>query len=350
MRLLVVGSTIEAVLAIHALLKCEAVEHIFHLPTDSGGGYSVFSKRAPCPEGLCKESRTLERCTVRDRWGKKVFSLKLDGFAVHRVNLEAPVDPKLEGLAQGVELSRTRACEGTLEIGLSDGTDLLCDGVMFADGPKSRGLVLAKQRDLQVDRSAVGCWSFERDDLLSLNDWEYRWAVGKTVEQLPLPGGRVRVGLRFRSKHGSKLTPEELKDLFAEFGADMEALFEDVTADQIEYREERAAPSEFQPLAGCLALGEAAVGVRNLDGFDWRQRLVEGQLKAVLKQCEQGTWKAKELATQSQQIAEPLLGSEAFFRGGMHYDNVLLRPIRDLILSFLPDAFTTGKLKARLSL
>lgn len=350
MRLLVVGTTVEAAQALHTLLPCDKVEQLFHLAGESGPCYTIFSKRARPPGGLSCSHKELKKFLIRDRWGKKVSSLSLKGFAVHRLDLEPPKDSKLEVLPPKLEVERTRACEGTLEVGLSDGSDLLCDGVLFADGPRSRALVLAKDRPSPDDQAEVGCWSFIRQDLLDLKDWEVRWAAGKSVEQLPLPEGKVRVSLRFRSKHGSRLDPTELKNLFSEFGSDMEALFEDVEAEQIEYRQEGRPTPAFQPVPDCLALGEAGLGCRLLDAFDWRQELLRVQLEAVKQQVESGSWSSAEAVKKSEERAAELLEAELFFRSTVHYDNLFLRPLRDFLFGLIPDAFAASKLRARLEL
>jgi hypothetical protein len=327
------------------------VERVWNLPAGGPSYAVVASSFVSLSDWRDLPTRPLERAVLRDNWGKLYMGHKLDGYRTVKLSAQGvPRSSVTEVLDPNLQLVRCRRGEGGLSCQMSDGSELVCTGVIFADGPRSRGRDLMERVARQkLDPRGVACWSFVRSDLLDLKSWEFRTALGKSVEQLPLPEGKVRVKLRFRTAFGARQSVAELKDLFSEFGADMEALFEGVEVADIGYwEEEEPAKVAFSPLPGTLALGEAALGVPLLGTFDWAGQLVKRQLERVVESVLAEHWDPTAWEPLCQEALKPLLDSERYLRGGLHYDNALIRPLRDLALRWLPAGVLVERVKGRL--
>ncbi len=297
------------------------------------------------------EACSLERAILRDRWGRQVLSIPLDQYYTLRTtDIQTNGHGKTEELDPSLSLVRTKATEEGVVCSFSDGSDLLADGVLYCDGASSQGRkMLARSNSTPADSRSVTSWSFERRDLLGPNAWEFRTALGKSVEQLPLPDGRVRVKLRFRSGYGARQSSEELRALFSEFGPDIDALLEGVALEEITVAEERS-PTQiaFSPTPGTLALGEAALGLPLLGSFDWSPRMVRRQMERVVESVLTEHWDPTAFEPHSREVLQPILKAERYFRTALHYDNVLLRPFRDLLLRFTPESLLRERIKTRL--
>lgn len=329
------------------------VERVFSLP-GAGSSWAVISSRLGQTPAALREApgRPIDRLVLRDRWGKQLMSQPLDGYQSLFLSSEARArGSNIEALEPGLELVRCRKSEGVV-CQLSDGSELVCTGVLFADGPFSRGRDLMERVSRSHrDKQAVACWSFVRQDLLDLRSWEFRTALGKSVELLPLPGGRQRVKLRFRTPSGARQLPAQLRELFSEFGPEVESLLEGVEPDSISYwDEEEPARIAFCPLPGTLALGQAALGLPLLESFDWDLRLTRAQLERVVESLLAGHWDPPAFEPHCWEALRPLLASERYLRGSLHYDNALLRPLRDVMWRLLPSSLLASRLKERLTL
>jgi hypothetical protein len=234
---------------------------------------------------------------------------------------------------------------------MSDGSELLCTGVLFADGPRSKARELMERTSRsRWDPLSVACWSFVRQDPLALKSWEFRTDLGKSVELLPLPEGLVRVKLRFRTPNGARLLPAELRDLFSEFGPDLAALLEDLPPDSISFWDDEEPPRvAFSPLPGTLAVGQAALGIPLLESFDWALRLAKHQLDRVVESLLAQHWDPSAWEPACQEALRPMMASERYLRGSLHYDNALLRPLRDLLMRVIPAGVLLERVKSRLS-
>lgn len=335
------------------LSEVSTIEKVWGLPSPAPI-YSILSPVILKP-ALFREVKTcsIPRALVRDRWGRQILSLPLEQYSTVRT---AEVHPsrsdKVKELDPQLSLLRTKLEESGVACSFSDGSELVCDGVIYCDGPASVGRkMLVPSRSEVSDPDTVTCWSFVRRDLLSPNGWEFRTALGKSVEQLPLPEGQVRVKLRFRSKFGARQTAAQLRDLFSEFGPDMEALLEGVEADEIVLSEERS-PSQitFCPSPGAVALGEAAIGTPILGTFNWAARAARRQLERVVESILAENWEPSAYEPHAREVLEPILKSERYFRRALQYDNVLLRPLRDLLLRLTPESFVRERVRSRLVL
>lgn len=328
------------------------MERVWSLPGPAAGYAVVSTGWGNLPSALrAAPARSVERVVLRDRWGKHLMGHRLDGYR----SLKLPQDSLArtaitEPLQAGVELVRCRQSEGVV-CQLSDGSELACTGVLFADGPFSRARDLMERvAPGRPDKASVACWSFVRQDLLDLQAWEFRTALGKSVELLPLPEGRLRVKLRFRTPAGARQMPAELRDLFSEFGPEVESLLEGVEAESISYWDEgEPARVAFSPLPGTLALGQAALGASLLETFDWNSRLVRAQLQRLVESLLAGHWDPTAWEPACQESVRPLLDSERYLRAKLHYDNALLRPLRDLVLRLVPSGVLVDKVKGRLA-
>ena len=340
-------------MACRVLSGIVGVEKVWSLP-GGGGGHAILSSGLANPsEWRALPSRALNRVVLRDRWGKHVVGHPLPGFEVLKLPpAPAASDLKVEHLDASLGLVRCRRGEGGVTCQLSDGSELIGTGVIFADGARSRGRELMERLSRQrVDPDGVACWSYVRPDLLDLQAWELRTALGKSVEQLPLPEGKVRVKLRFRTPYGAKQDAGELLSLFSDFGPDMESLLEGVDGQSITYwEEEEPAGVVFCPLPGTIALGEAALGVPLLSSFDWSMRLCKRQMERVVESLLADSWDPEAFEPAFQDTLRPLLASERFFRRALHYDNALLRPLRDLALKLVPSGILVERLKNRLGI
>ncbi len=333
------------------LSEISTVEKVWGLPSPAPH-YSVLTPIIIKP-GLFREVETcpVTRAVLRDRWGRQILSFPLQEYFTLRTS-EAQLVPgdKEESLDSQLSLIRTRNGEEGVICSLSDGSEIVCDGVLYCDGPSSQGRkMLVHSGAAPSDPSAVTCWSFVRRDLLRPNAWEFRTALGKSVEQLPLPDAMVRIKLRFRTTYGAHQTAAELRELFSEFGPDMEALLEGVEPEEISFVEERS-PSQlaFSPTPGTLALGEAALGVPLLGTFDWSGRMVRRQMERVIESVLTENWDPTAFEPHCHDVSKPILKAERYFRGALHYDNVFLRPLRDLALRFTPESVLRDRVKSRL--
>ncbi len=358
MRFLVLGSTLEAAMALEFLQGFEGVEKIWHLP--GGGGRIGVLAETPLPrDWTAFPTETVNRALIRDRWGKTLIKFKLPNYRV----MEIPEgclsrNGKVETLSPGTELLRTRRTTGEdgidqVSCEFSDGSELVGRGVILADGVRSKGRELMKSVSplKPLDARANACWTFVRQDLLSLEAWEFRSAPGKSVEQLPLPNGRVRVKLRFRTSVGSRLGSAELRDLFSEFGADMAALFENVPDENISYLlEETPVQTEFSPIPGSVALGQAGLGTPLLECFDWSSQMVKSQLERIAESLLHDLWDPEAWEPEFRDAQKRILRGERFLRGALHYENPLLRPLRDTVIRWLPTSLMASKVQERLAL
>jgi hypothetical protein len=158
------------------------------------------------------------------------------------------------------------------------------------------------------------------------------------------------VKLRFRTTCGARQSAAQLKELFTEFGPDMEALLEGVEAESISYwEEEDPVKVAFSPLPGTLALGQAALGVPLLETFDWTCRLAKRQMERVVESVLAEHWDPTAWEPACQEALRLLLASERYLRGALHYDNALLRPLRDLALRLVPAGVIVERVKGRLA-
>ena len=344
-------------MALEFLQGFEGVDKVWHLP-GRGGRFAVLPGAPLIRDWAALPNETVDRALLRDRWGKTLLEFKLPHYHV----LEFPDgrlsnSSKVETLSVGNELLRTRRTLGDggeeqVSCEFSDGSELVIRGVILADGVRSKGRELMKPVARKgLDPRANACWTFVRQDLLNVKAWEFRTAPGKSVEQLPLPGGRVRVKLRFRTSVGSRLGCAELRDLFSEFGSDMTALFENVPDENISYLpEENPVQSQFTPMPGCVALGQAGLGTPLLECFDWNYRMVTGQFERMAESLLHDLWEPEAWEPEFRETQKWILKGERFLRSGLHYENPLLRPFRDTLVRWLPTSLIASKILDRLAL
>ena len=149
-RLLIVGSEVEALLAIKHFESCGTVDKLYHLPTETGSE-PVFCARSSELSG----SPLPSTCELLDTWGKPVLSLTLPPLVLPQ---EEMVARKVEVLARGLTVSRTVATDDGISVTFSDGSELLCHGVIFADGWQSQCRAFWSQpvKKAAADRAAGG--------------------------------------------------------------------------------------------------------------------------------------------------------------------------------------------------
>jgi hypothetical protein len=338
--LLVVGSGLEAHLAIQKLSKIEFGGKIIHLPAPIDDG-SLFTDKADWNQGPSGP----KKAWLVDVWGKKVLSLGLPPL-----NQFDPRPLEIESMPSGLSVNRTQRGEQGVTATLSDSSDVLCQGVLFCDGPESGSRKFwDKPVPASRDPHVVQLWSFVTQNLLNLERWDFRWATAKSIELVPLSGNRLRVRLRFKSRHGSKLSVTELSDLFSEFGSDMTALFEDVTNDQVQHCEETSAVKALhRPAPGCLALGRAAWSGTPFLTFGWLTKYVEKELNVLAEQLRADALHEESFEAQAKEFLRDLNTTELFFRRQLNSDNTLLNPLRNLVLAILPNAFLAAQVRKRL--
>lgn len=338
-------------MACEVLAGITGVERVWSLPGPEPG-YAIASNLASAPPSGLRQipSLPIKRVVLRDRWGKRLMGHALDNYRAlelprHGASRTSVVEP----LDAGLQLVRVRRDEGVV-CQMSDGSEHVCTGVIFADGARSRGRELMERPPRgRADAAGVACWSFLRSDPLDMQVWEFRTAMGKSVELLPLPAGKLRVKLRFRTSHGARQLPAELCDLFSEFGPDLAALLEGVDVSAISYcEEEDPLKVAFSPLPGTMALGQAALGVPLLESFDWALRLSRMQMERVVESLLADNWDPIAWEPAFQESLKPILDSERYLRKGLHYDNALLRPIRDVALRLIPAGILVDRVKGRL--
>lgn len=331
----------EAHLTLQKLAKVEFGGRLLHLAAAQAPcdfqfvGKSDPNKGAPLPK----------KATLSDVWGKKILSFSLPPLFEFKALSES-----FETLPSGLEINRTQRGESGVTVTFSDGSDQICQGVLFCDGPNSDCRKFwDKPVPAKSDGDTVQRWTFLAKNLLNVDRWDFRWATAKSVELVPLSEERLYVKLRFKSRHGSNLSTAELADLFSEFGSDMTALFENVTDSDISQTEETAQTrAVHRPAPGCFALGRAAWSGTPFLTFDWLGRFVEKELDLVAEQLRTGTFQEEALEAQARELQSELSESELYFRRWLHSDNTLLNPIRNLLLSLLPNAFLSARVRKHL--
>ena len=355
---LVVGTTSEAYTTLEKLSKEVSVGRLFHLPVGLFDSVMLRPDLTSVPDwsGAETEGRTLNKAILRDQWGQSILGLDLPNYLVWE-QLSEPMPfqhEKVERLVSGLSIARIQDSEGRRSVGFSDGTEIVCDALLFADGTRSLARSLSpasKSKAKPKDKTMVNCWSFQRDDLLDCQGLEYRWALGKSIELLPLAKGRVRITFRFRSPFGGALDRDELAKLFADFGSDVAAMLEGVEADEIRHRvESKPFRPSFTPGSHSLALGLAGLGSNVLQAFDWKHRLVEHQLSLLIEQLSAERLSLESLDQQSLEYWRDLREAERFWTGALHSDWPLLRKLRDLALKLLPKSYLRKKVSQRLLL
>jgi hypothetical protein len=345
---LVVGSGLEARLALQRLSKLTPTGTIYHLPTVVPADESFeFASQ----QSLTSTQKAPKKARLADVWGKTVISLKLPPMVLSQA-CDFSVPDGVKSLTPGLKVSRTSKSEESVLVSFSDGSDLLCQGVLFGDGFYSQGkLFWDKPSKPKSDPHAVRAWSFVTDDLTDRKVWEFRWAPAKSVELVPLPESRVLVRLRFKSPYGGELSVAELRELFSEFGSDMTAIFENVELNSVCAREERRISNPvFSPAVGCLALGRAAWQHIPMQTLGWVSRFVDRQLDVMVDQLRSESLNVQSFEAQCIEQLADLCLAEEFVRRHLHSDNALLRPLRNMILSLLPNSLVAGQLRGRLYL
>ena len=340
--LLVVGSGLEAQLALHRLSGLEFGGKLLHLAKPVvDEERSLFTGKVDWNSGEFGPKKAF----LLDVWGKKVLSFSLPPLQQFE---PAKGFSGVEQLAEGLDINRTQKGEHGLTVTLTDGTDLLCQGVLYCDGPESACRKFwDKPVPAEPDPYTVQCWEFGAQNLLNIQRWEFRWATAKSVELVPLSSNRLRVRLRFKSRHGGTLSTSELQELFSEFGSDMTALFENV--EQIKRHEETPTSRAVHvPAPGCLALGRAAWSTSGFLTFDWLARFVGKQLDVLTEQLRTGPLNEASFEAQSKELLAELAQAELFFRRHLHSDNTLLIPLRNLLFSLLPNSLLASQVKKRL--
>ncbi|HIB65014.1 MAG TPA: hypothetical protein EYO33_07865 [Phycisphaerales bacterium] len=339
-KLLIVGSEVEALLAIKHFESCATVEKLYHLPTETGPE-PVF-----CAESYELPGSSLPRvCELLDTWGKQVLHLDLPSLIKPSGEVAGK---KREVFARGLKVSRTTITDDGVCATFSDGSEVLCDGVVFADGWQSQCRAFwNKPMKKPSDPDEVQCWRFTIPNVLSLRSYQFRWAAAKSVELMPLSGEELSVALRFKSPYGGDLSVAELRELFGEFGSDMTALLEN--PDEISYHQEtKAGWGVFIPAPGCYAIGRAALPTRSLWAFDWLSRFTVAQLGVLCEQLEAGSLNGPSFEAQSSESLTEFANAESFLRHHLHSEGVFLRLARSVLLKLLPASLWKNALRKRL--
>lgn len=354
MRFLVVGSTAEALLTLTALSKLPGIDELWSYPCHRKGQpeYAITSARISKLAGLEPLPKIdINKVRLRDRWGKELISYSLSDFQVSSLAPSKFLElaPTPHQIDPSLELVRcTQSPKDTICL-FSNGSELAVSGLIFADGASSYSGRLAKEQTKPSHYpNGIACWSFTRTDLLDLSSWEIRTALGKTVEQLPIAPGRVCVKLRFKTSVAPRQSVAELSDLFSEFGSDMEAIFEGIKDADIERLIEYSSKPVFSPLPGTLSLGSAAFESPSLESFDWPLRLCSGQIARITEGLSSGSWEPKAWATDFSALAKPLLVNQERLRAFLHYDNALLRPLRDALAKLFLSSVLKNMVKQEL--
>lgn len=341
---LLVGSGLEAKLAQSCLAELGTTATLHHLPVPSTEPDFTFVRRGV----LASDHDGPKKVRVTDVWGKSALELSLpDLVFVESGSLQAA-----KSFPAGLTVTRTSTGEDGVLAVLSDGTDFLCRGVIFADGRGSQAHKFwDKPAKLSQDPYTVKAWSFVAPNFQELKTWDFRWAAAKSVELIPLPEGRIWVKLRFKSNYGTNLSVPELRDLFSEFGSDMAGLFEDLTDEAITFSEEcQLSHSVFSPAPGCVALGRAVWSTDPMLCFDWLSHFVDRQLKILGEQIRLESWNSESFEAQCRDALKTLSQAERFARKHLHNDNPFLRPLRNFIVGLLPNSILAPQLKKRLFL
>lgn len=289
------------------------------------------------------------RARLLNIWGKELFSLELP-----KLSFVKPKGSDFEGrvestLSCGLKIVRTQDTKDGALVTFSDGTELLCGLVVFADGSHSQARSFwRKLAKIQEDKFAIRRWSFNVPDWSSSSTWDFRWAPGKSVEFVPFEEKQLHVVLRFKSPFGGALNPAELKELFSEFGRDVTGLFDDLEeASILCEKESNIEDAVFSPAPGCVSIGEAAWAARPFLTFHWLNRFVEKQLEVLAEQLRLESYQPQSFEAQSCELLEELKSAESFFRKFLHEDHVLWRPLRALLVRILPNAVLSSRLRRR---
>lgn len=292
-----------------------------------------------------------KRMRLADVWGKTLLSVSLPAWSF--VDLAAPLESEaVRALPLGVTVKRSTPTEEGYLATLSDGTELACAALLFADGPESQARLFWDKPALRgEDKAELRCWAFVTDNLISSKDWEFRWSSAKSIELLPWPENRMLVKLRFKSGYGGQLSGGELRDLFSEFGSDMTALFEGISAENLPCLGEAAeVHSVFHPASGVLSLGRAAWSPLPFMTFAWLDKFVQSQIKCLADQAQNPRLSFESVEAQSVEMMKTLEQASGFVSGQLHLDNPLLRPLRNALVSLLPNALLAPKIRARMFL
>jgi len=324
-----------------------ACDHFYHLPQEKPGelGYEVVSTDLlECSE------KAPEKVSLKDVWGKTLFSLKLPPLGFFDLSTPLQLPSGSEKIPSSLKVSRTTSTEDGVLASLSDGTERSCSGVLFADGVNSQCRPFwTKPAKWEQDKDSVRCWSFRTENLIGEKDWGFRWSPAKSIELLPLPQNKLHVNLRFKSPYGGDLSAAELRELFGEFGSDMTALLENLEIRSVSCREERSVERPvFHPAPGCFALGRAAFGKEPFLTFDWLQKFVDSQLTILGEQWAGGSLNGESFAAQSKERMGELSQAELFLRKHLHQDGVLLRSLRNLLLTVIPQSFLRPRIRSKL--
>ena len=353
-HLLIVGSHLDAHLALESLSSLSNDVQLHHLPTAQDVQSIVFPvSKSDWSGSNSAGSSATRKARLTDVWGKSLLELDLpDMVLVDPRKLGEGSYPGVKQLAPGLSVSRVQPSGDSFLVAFSDGSELLVNGVIFADGRNSMaGSFWKPVQSSGPNPHGVRSWTFENKDLLGIQAWEFRWAPAKSIEILPLPNKRIRVTLRFKSPFGSNLSISELGDLFSEFGADMGALLEGVSEETIQSgQEEKMVLDVFSPAPGCVALGEAAWPRSPMRAFSWVTDLVSSQVKILREQAQSSSFNAQSLEAQSKELMLDFNKRERFLRRGLHYDNVVFRPFINFLLRFCPKSVLRKKLREKIAI
>lgn len=339
--LLVVGSSLEAQLALSRLASCNLTSQIHHIPTEPESDLAVCDAKL----GLSGEEMPRD-VELLDIWGKRVLHFKLAENILARVADHEGVNV----LGKGLIVTRTATSDQGVLATMSDGSELLCGGVIFGDGWNSQARAFWKKPIKHANsKTGLQCWELRTANLLSVKTHQFRWAPAKSLELLPLPNDELIVKLRFRSPFGGDMSLIELGDLFSEFGSDIPALLENPSP-VCHMSEMPLKNLAFSPARGCYSLGRAAFCERPMLSFDWLSRFVSRQMDILIEQTSAGSLSESSFEAQSKERLEQFTESEKFLRKHLHSERAVLRPIRDLLLKLLPNTFVSAKLKQSLNL
>ncbi len=159
--ILVVGSGFAAQLAMGRLGQLSWNGRLLHLPSTDGDEEFQVSKADIWGDASYPVAKSVR---LTDVWGKILFKMELPHLRLvgpfpgsHTLQLPAS-KTKVESLPQGLELSRTSAADDGYLATLSDGSQMLCQGVLFADGVDSQSRKFWNQLKRTSDRAAK-LWS-----------------------------------------------------------------------------------------------------------------------------------------------------------------------------------------------
>lgn len=267
------------------------------------------------------------------------------------IDCASPVESAgIKSLPSGVEVTRVKAGEAGFLVTLSDSTELSCLGVLFGDGEDSQvKLFWEKPVVARSGGPETRRWTFVIDNVIALEFWDFRWASAKSVELIPLPGDKLLVHLRFKSRYGGDLSAAELRDLYTEFGSDMTAVLENLCLERVASRQETpGSTAGFYPAQGCFALGRAAWSPGLFLTFAWLDRFVTRQIGLIVEQAQNPRLSGESFEAQSQEFFKDLVENGRFASAQLHLDNPILRRLRNALLTLIPSSFLAKRLKAKL--